>query len=107
MLMEDESMEKKEYLPLGSVVRLTGSIKRFIIVGRGLMVKQPEGVRFFDYAAAPYPEGIHNDKIGYFNADVVSKVVFRGYSDEEDQIIVDNINAFLEKTEAEQKKEEG
>jgi len=99
-------MEKREYLPLGSIVRLNGSTKRLIIVGRGLMVKQPEGIRFFDYAAAPYPEGVHNDKLGYFNIEAISKVLFRGFSDEEDEIITENIRSFLEKEAADPEKED-
>lgn len=99
-------MEKREYLPLGSIVRLNGSTKKFIIVGRGLMIKQPEGTRFFDYAAVPYPEGICEDKLGYFNSDVINKVVFRGFCDEDDQVIVDGIHAFLEKIEENVMKED-
>lgn len=105
--MEDNTMEKREFLPLGTIVRLNGNTKRLIIVGRGLMVKQPGGIRFFDYAGVPYPEGVHDDKMGYFNHEAISKVIFEGFKDEEDQVIVDSINAFLEKAEAEQDQKEG
>ena len=81
-------MEKIEYLPLGSVVLLKGGIKKLVIVGRGLTVKMGEKIKFFDYAGAQFPEGIMGDQLGYFNHDGIASVVFKGYSDDDDKIIV-------------------
>lgn len=93
--MEDNKMEKIEYLPLGSVVLLEGGIKKLIIVGRGLTVKMGEKANFFDYAGAQFPEGIMGDQLGYFNHNGIAKVIFKGYSDDDDKIIVENINRYI------------
>lgn len=89
-------MDKKiEYLPLGSVVILNGGIQKLIIVARGLQIKYGGEDKFFDYGASQYPEGIVGDKMAYFNHDAIRKVVFEGYSDDDDKVIVDNINRFI------------
>lgn len=89
-------MEKKiKYLPLGSVVVLKGGIKKLIIVARGLQIKYGEEDKFFDYGASEYPDGIVGDKLAYFNHDAITKVVFEGYSDDDDKTVVENINRFL------------
>ena len=89
-------MEKIDYLPLGSIVYTKGGIKELMIVGRGLQVKLNEETVFFDYVAVNYPEGLMSDQVAYFNSDRVSKVLFKGFSDDRDQIITDNINDFLQ-----------
>lgn len=89
-------MDKQiHYLPLGSVVILKGGIKKLIIVARGLQIKYGEEDKFFDYGASEYPEGIVGDKLAYFNHDGIRKVVFEGYSDDDDKVVVDNINRFI------------
>lgn len=91
-------MEKIEYLPLGSIVLLEGGIKKLVIVSRGVAVNIKEGIKFFDYGGAQYPEGIIGDQIAYFNHEGISKVIFKGYSDEDDKVIVENINKYAEKS---------
>lgn len=89
-------MENKiEYLPLGSVVLLKGATKKLIIVARGLQINYNGKVQFFDYGGAQYPDGIMGDQLAYFNHDGISKVVFKGYSDEDDENVVENINRYL------------
>lgn len=89
-------MSRIDYLPLGSVVYTRGGIKELMIVGRGLQIKINDDISFFDYAAVNFPEGLLSDQVAYFNHDKISKVLFKGYSDDRDQIISDNINNFLE-----------
>ena len=89
-------MEKIDYLPLGSIVYAKGGIKELMIVGRGLQIKINEEVSFFDYAAVNYPEGLISDQVAYFNHDKISKVLFKGFSDDRDQVVKENINTFLE-----------
>ena len=84
-----------EYLPLGSIVLLEGGVQKAIIIGRGLNVRNGDKEYFFDYAAVPYPLGVVSDQAAYFNADQITKVVFKGYSDVDDENAVANINRYL------------
>ena len=88
---------RTEYLPLGSVVRLKGGVKKLMIIARGLAVKLDGEEKFFDYGGGQYPEGLSGDEIAYFNHDGILKTVFEGYSDEDDKIMVEAINEFRDK----------
>ncbi len=89
-------MEKINYYPLGSVVLLDGGIQKLLITSRGLIVNKDDEEVFYDYAGVPYPEGLVSDTLVYFNHDGVVKVVFEGYHDEDDEIVVNNINRYIE-----------
>ena len=84
--------ERVDYLPLGSVVVIKGGYKKFVIVGRGLMVNINGGQKYFDYAACEYPEGIIGDRVMYFQHKDINKVIFEGYKDEENELVVQAIN---------------
>ena len=92
-------IEAPDFLPLGSVVRLQGSEdKRFVVVGRALAINNPESngaKEYFDYAVSLYPEGIVGDAVIYTNHDCITEVVFRGYSDGEDERLVEMIREVL------------
>lgn len=83
-----QETEKKSFLPLGSVVILTGSVKKLFIVSRGSIVEN----KFYDYGALLYPEGMIDTNIAYFNHDDILKVVHEGYSDTDDQLILEILN---------------
>lgn len=83
------------YLPLGSIVLLQGGVQKALIIGRGLNVRNGQETFFFDYGAVAYPEGLVGDQMVYFNADKISRVVFEGYSDVDDENMVENINRYL------------
>lgn len=86
-------IEAPDYLPLGSVVSLEGNDKKLMIIGRALIV-QNEGAReYYDYAFCLYPEGIIGDTLIYSNHENIKDVHFKGYSNEEDENIV---NAIME-----------
>ncbi|MGN0533083.1 MAG: DUF4176 domain-containing protein [Eubacterium sp.] len=89
-------MERIDYLPLGSVVYLNEGNKKVLIIARGLIAKNGDGHIFFDYGGVPYPEGLVDDQMAYFQHDSISKVVFKGFSDMDDEATVDKINAFAE-----------
>ena len=84
-----------EYLPLGSVVLLKGGVQKILIIARALKVRNGAEEFFFDYGGVTYPEGLIGDQMAYFNADKISKVVFEGFSDIDDENMVENINRFL------------
>lgn len=92
----DENMEKVNYLPLGSIVLMEGGIQKLIITSRGIVVQHNGEEVFFDYAAVPYPQGLISDDLLYFNHENIAKVVFEGYKDDDDEVIVGNINKFIE-----------
>lgn len=89
-------MDKVDYLPLGSIVRLEGGVKKIIIVGRGLTVRINNEVYFMDYAGFQYPEGLIGDQAAYFNHTDIEQIIFRGYSDDENEILVRHINKYAE-----------
>ncbi len=93
---ETEMIEKVDYLPLGSVVYLRGATGKLMITSRALIVKNGDKEVFFEYAGVPFPEGLVSDKLVYFNHDGIAKVVYEGFRDEEDEIVIGNIHAYIE-----------
>ena len=89
-------MERTNLLPLGSVVYLKEGTKKVLIVSRGLILKNGDGYVFFEYGGVPYPEGVMDDQMAYFQHDTITKVVFEGYRDMDDEVAVDNIYAYME-----------
>ncbi len=89
-------MKRIDYLPLGSVVYLNEGNKKLMIVARGLITNSGDEPLFFDYGGIQYPEGIVDDQMAYFQHDAIEKIVFKGYSDLDDEATVNKINAFLE-----------
>ena len=68
--------EKFDFLPLGSIVVVSGGIKKFVIVARALQVNINGCKQFFDYAACPYPEGMNGDRLMYFQHTDISSGAF-------------------------------
>ncbi len=85
-----------EFLPLGSIVLLKGGMQKVLIISRALKVRNGAKEFFFDYGGVPYPEGLVGDQMAYFNHSGISRVVFTGYSDEDNLNMVENINRYLE-----------
>lgn len=85
-----------KFLPLGSVVLLKGGTQKLVIVARGLTLKNNEKLFFFEYGGVLYPDGLINDQLAYFNHDNISKVIFEGFSDVDDENVVENINRYIE-----------
>lgn len=90
-------MEKYALLPLGSVVYLREGNKKVLIIARGLITNSQNGELYFDYGGVPYPEGLQDDKMAYFQHDAVTRVVHTGYSDSDDEATVDKIFAYLDR----------
>lgn len=84
------------YEALGSIVLLKGGSQKLLIISRALNVKKDDEIFFFEYGGVPYPDGLISDKMAYFNHADISKVVFEGYRDVDDENMVENINRFLE-----------
>lgn len=82
----------KQYLPIGSVVLLKNGKKKVMIYGR----RQRRVIdvdKEYDYLACLYPEGnIDEDYMYLFDEDSIDQVVFRGYSDDEEDAFVQALN---------------
>ena len=78
---------KKKLLPLGSIVYLEEGNQKLHIIGRGITFDDPDtGEQVFtDYMATLYLQGWQNEDVLFFQHDNIDKVVFEGYSDEEEE----------------------
>lgn len=94
-------METKEFLPLGSVVIVKGSVKKLVLIARAIFTEVKGEQKYFDYGACTYPEGVLGENIIYFQHKDIAEVVAKGYVDEDDRRMVENINIGLEKLETE------
>lgn len=83
------------YVPLGSVVLLKGASQKLLVISRALNVKNGEDTFFFEYGGVPYPDGLISDRMAYFNHENISRVVFEGYHDIDDENMVENINDYI------------
>ena len=93
-------MNKERLLPIGSVVLVKGSIKKLVIVARGLAAKENEGLKIYDYGAVTYPEGLVGENLLNFDADSIEEVIYEGYSDEDEERMEANSESWLEETRA-------
>lgn len=84
-------MEEKKFLPLGSVVIIDGGIKKMLIIARGAFTNIKGEMRYFDYGACTYPEGVIGDAMLYFNHENIQTVVSEGYQDEEEELMQKNL----------------
>lgn len=96
--MEKSEMKRIEYLPVGSVVRIRGGVRKTLIIGRGLLTIPEAEPMYFDYGGCLYPEGLQGDSILYFNHKDIVEVLFTGYEDEDNERVVDNLNDWLAQT---------
>lgn len=96
-----KEFEKIDYLPLGSIVILKGGVQKVVINARGLVSMATDPAGFFDYGGSLYPQGIVGDQVLYFNHKDIARVVFEGFSDDDDKMMVENINEWYSKTDIE------
>lgn len=84
----------KEYLPMGSIVRLKESKKKLMITGR--LQKRTGEPKIFDYIAIFYPIGSVDNHVVLFDEDDIGELVFRGFCDIEEQEFVKFLNQSIE-----------
>jgi len=86
----------KGLLPIGSVVLLSGSTKKVMIIG----VCQKGGnnpEKIWDYTGVVFPEGfIAPDKMFMFNNEQIEQIFAMGYQDEEQLAFKKKIDAVIE-----------
>lgn len=79
--------EEKTLLPLGSLVIIKGALKKLMIVNRANVVAD----NYFDYGAILYPEGMIDENLAYFNQEDILKIVSKAYSDDDDELMVEQL----------------
>lgn len=79
-------IENKELLPLGSIVLLEEGLQKLVVVGRGVVYtdQATDKDTFADYMAVLYPTGLNPETTIFFNHENIDKVIFKGFSDEEE-----------------------
>ncbi|TDT51986.1 DUF4176 domain-containing protein [Fonticella tunisiensis] len=82
-----------DYLPIGSVVLLKGGTKKVMIYGR--IQRAGRNGKIYDYLGAMYPEGYAGEKYQIlFNHGEIEKVIFKGYSDDEEERYLEKIKNY-------------
>lgn len=69
---------------IGSIIYLKEGSQKLMIINRGPIVDIDNKKYIFDYSACNYPVGVVEDQIYYFNEENIDKVVFEGYSDQDE-----------------------
>ena len=75
-------------LPIGTIVYLKEGSQKLMILNRGVTIEQEGESVLFDYSAAFYPMVLNPEQLFYFNQEDIDKVVYKGYSDEEEERFV-------------------
>ncbi len=92
-----EAKDNLTFLPVGSVVRLAGGNVNLVIVARALHVKDKNGRKvYYDYGAFPYPHGLVDGNMAYFQKDAIEDVLFVGFINEQEEQIVQHLLKFNE-----------
>ncbi|MEG0296844.1 MAG: DUF4176 domain-containing protein [Clostridium sp.] len=78
----------KNYLPIGTIVTIKGHDKKLMICGRNY---KDNVLDLYDYVGYQYPLGINGEMLR-FNNDDITNVVYRGYSDAEEEKYVFTLN---------------
>ncbi len=85
-------MKEERFLPIGSVVILSGGTKRAMITGY-LSVDNKNTEKVYDYSGCMYPEGfLASNQTLLFNHDQIEKVFFKGFEDDEETIFMRQLN---------------
>ena len=93
----NQQLEKERLLPLGTILILEGGVKKVMIVARGVATRIEGEVKYFDYGGCLYPEGIVGDQLLYFNEEDSSHIIAKGYHDQDDKLMIENIEKWKEK----------
>lgn len=84
-------MNIKKLLPIGSVVLLKEGKKRLMIYG--ILQKNKNEEKEFDYVGVLYPEGHIGNKFQYlFNHEDIEEIVFRGFEDAERENFLEKLS---------------
>lgn len=77
--------ENKELLPLGTILYIKEGTQKLMVVGRGIEYLDEGESKFMDYMGCLYPEGIDPKHSIFFNHEDVDRIVFKGFTDEDEE----------------------
>ncbi len=90
---EQETLEKEKLLPVGSIVKIKEKKRLYMIAG--FYPSSGEYVR--QYAGVTYPNGMMKiQDICMFDGKDIGTVLWKGYLDEEGQVLLEALPEFLE-----------
>ena len=83
-----------DILEIGTVVYLKKGIKKVMIIGRMVGREIDNKRQFNDYVGVFYPEGLIRQEVLFFNNENIDKVLYHGYSDEDNEVLVERLKRF-------------
>lgn len=87
---------RDKFLPIGSVVLLSGGTKKAMITGF-CSISDDDKTKIYDYCGCIYPEGyLTSNQICLFNHDQIEEIFFIGYEDEEEKEFKESLKEVLE-----------
>lgn len=85
----------EKFLPIGTVVMLTGGTKRLMITGFCAVAENDEET-MWDYSGCIYPEGfLSSNQTCLFNHDQIEKIFYIGLVDEEEEEFKKQLNEYV------------
>ena len=79
MSEQEHGIPADEWLPIGSVVKVRGYKRSFMVLGRAVL--NDSDSRYYDYCACLYPDGYMGGTLYFFNQDLIVRVESVGYED--------------------------
>lgn len=86
---------RDKFLPIGSVVLLSGGTKKAMITGF-CSISDDDKTKIYDYCGCIYPEGyLTSNQICLFNHDQIEEIFYIGYEDEEEKEFKESLKEVL------------
>lgn len=86
-----------EMYKLGSVVYVRESYDQYMVISRFVPELKDNKEVYYDYLLVKLPIGIGDDAgTVVVNDEEIEELIFEGYADEEEQIYIDEIKAWIE-----------
>lgn len=76
---QEHGIPADEWLPIGSVVKVRGYKRSFMVLGRAVL--NDSDSCYYDYCACLYPDGYMGGTLYFFNQDLIVRVESEGYED--------------------------
>ena len=76
---QEHGIPADEWLPIGSVVKVRGYKRSFMVLGRAVL--NDSDSCYYDYCACLYPDGYMGGTLYFFNQDLIAQVESEGYED--------------------------
>ena len=87
-------MEK--VLPIGIIVYLKDGSQKLMVLNRAPQIELEGKVQRFDYSGCVHPVGLVADQVFYFNTENIDRVLFEGFSDDDELRFLELYEKWLE-----------